>query len=239
VSLAPGWGRTQQGFVVSAIDVKGNTVITASEVIALSGLHLGESLLDVRLGDVEEAVARSSRVDRARASRHLPGTIVIRLDEALPVALVSSGSGQFAEVARDGRVLERVAQTSRVDLPLVTGAFGQVEAGGRILDEEFGRALELLAEARRISPRLWSELSEVRIAPGSGLIIYTVADGAEVRVGSGALDANGLLDLWLVMSDLRARGLVAESIDMRFDGQLVVRLSPESRDAVPSRGSSS
>lgn len=228
VSLAPGWGRAREEFVVSAIEVRGNTILTAAEVIELSGLDLGESLLGVKLGDVEEAVARSSRVERARASRHLPGTIVIRLDETLPVALVAAGSGELAEVAGDGRVLEPVARTSRVDLPLVTGAFGRVSAGDEPAGEELERALELLREARRVSPELWAELSEVRIAPGSGLIIYTVADGAEVRVGSGALDADGLKDLWLVMSDLKARGLVAESIDLRFDDQVVVRLSPGS-----------
>ncbi len=228
VSLAPGWGRAQEEFVVSEIEVRGNTVLTAAEVIELSGISLGESLLGVELGELEVAVARSSRVERARASRHLPGTIVIRLDETLPVALVAAGSGEFAEVTDDGRVLHPVARSSRVDLPLVTGAFGPVEAGAELGCEELERALELLREARRVSPQLWMEISEVRIAPGSGLIIYTVADGAEVRVGSGALDANGLLDLWLVMSDLRAKGLAAESIDLRFDGQLVVKLSPGS-----------
>jgi cell division septal protein FtsQ len=215
--------------VISAIDVRGNTILTSAEVIELSGLALGESLLGVSLADVEEAVALSSRVDRVRASRHLPGTIVITLDEVVPVALVAAGSGELVEVDDGGRVLAPSARSSRVDLPLVTGAVGGAEIGTTIENEELGRALALLREARRVSPELWSELSEVRIAPGSGLIIYTVADGAEVRVGSGALDADGLADLWLVMSDLRAKGLVAESIDLRFDDQLVVRLSPESR----------
>jgi hypothetical protein len=110
----------------------------------------------------------------------------------------------------------------------VTGAAGSLEAGAGPTGTDLTRALEVLREARRVSPLFWSELSEVRIAPGSGLIIYTVADGAEVRVGSGALDANGLEDLWRVMCDLRARGLVAESIDLRFANQLVVKLSPRS-----------
>jgi cell division protein FtsQ len=226
VSLAPGWGRSREEFVISAIDVKGNAVLTPEEVVELSGLGLGQSLLGVSLEDVEEAVARSPRVERARASRHLPGTIVIRLDEILPVALVASTSGALAEVTDDGRVLEPVERSSCVDLPLVSGPFGRVEVGSELPSEELGLALELLREARRVSPLLWAELSEVKIAPGSGLILYTVADGAEVRVGSGALDADGLEDLWLVMSDLRAKGLAAESIDLRFDDQLVVRLAP-------------
>jgi cell division protein FtsQ len=223
---APGWGRAAEEFVLAEIDVRGNTILTAAEVIELSGLSLGESLLGVRLGELEEVVARSSRIERVRATRHLPGRIIIRLDEIVPVALVPSGHGQFAEVTDDGRVLEPVERSPWVDLPVVTGSPGTVAPGDVIESQELHRALELLREARGVSPELWTEISEVRFAPGSGLIIYTVADGAEVRVGSGALEANGLRDLWLVMSDLAARGLVAESIDLRFDGQLVVRLSP-------------
>lgn len=226
VSRAPSWGRTADEFVISEIDVRGNTILTDAEVVELSGVTVGESLLGVRLGDIEGAVARSSRVERALASRHLPGTIVIRLDEMLPAAIVATGSGGYVEVTDGGRVLQAVERSAFVDLPLITGSFGSAEPGEELGSEELCSALELLREARRISPHLWMEISEVKIAPGSGLIIYTVADGAEVRVGSGALYTNGLEDLWLVISDLRARGLAAESIDLRFDGQLVVKLPP-------------
>ena len=54
------------------------------------------------------------------------------------------------------------------------------------------------------------DISEVRIAPGSDLVIYTVADGAEIRVGSGALDSSDLERLWRVLCDLRGRGGEAE-----------------------------
>jgi hypothetical protein len=226
VSLAPGWGRDAEEFVVSAIDVRGNTILTDEEVVALSGLSHGESLLGVGLADVEEEIGRSSRIGRARASRRLPGTIVITLDENLPAALIADGSGGFAEVTDARVVLECVELSPFVDLPFIGGTFGPVEAGAELDSEELALALELLSLMKQVSQELWAEVSEVRIAPGSGLIIYTVADGAEVRVGSGALGTSGLRDLWLVMCDLRARGLTAESIDLRFDGQLVVKLSP-------------
>ena len=74
-----------------------------------------------------------------------------------------------------------------------------------------------------MSSSLWMEISEVHIAPGSGLVIYTVADGAEIRFGSGAYDTMTLSQLWAVLNDLRARGVTAETIDMRFRSQVVVR----------------
>ncbi|MBN2566428.1 MAG: cell division protein FtsQ/DivIB, partial [Candidatus Eisenbacteria bacterium] len=100
-----------------------------------------------------------------------------------------------------------------------------VEPGAGELPEDVKRALGVLKLARGVSEGLWAEISEIRIAPGSGLVIYTVADGAEIRVGSGALEPNDLKRLWHVLMDIRDRGERAESIDLRFRNQVVVKLS--------------
>jgi cell division protein FtsQ len=222
VALAPRWGRGSDEFRLATIDVRGNVVLTDEEVTSLSGLANGMNLLAVSVPAVERALASSPRVDRAQALRLLPDRVLIRLSEKLPVALVETPEGPV-EVAADLTVLPSVARTPGVDVPVVTGARVDLEAGAKVEDEGLVGALELLARARAISGALWMDISEVRIAPGSGLIIYTVADGAEVRVGSGALDSNGLRRLALVLDDLRARGAAAASIDLRFRHQVVVR----------------
>ena len=224
VSLAPGWGRERDGFCVERMDVRGNEVLTAAEVEELSGIEPGSSLLSVNVASVERALARSPRIERAQASRLLPDRVLIRLAEKLPMALVETSSG-VVEVAEDLTVLPGAERTARVDLPVVTGAAVELEPGGVVECGDVAAALELVRRAREVSALLWEEISEVRIAPGSGLIIYTVADGAQIRVGSGALDTDGLRRLSLVLEDLRARGVTAESIDLRFRGQAVVRLA--------------
>lgn len=224
LSLAPGWGRGADKFRIARIDVRGNEVLTAEEVEALSGLEPGGSLLSVSVASVEAALGGSPRVVRAQASRLLPDRVLIRLVEKLPIALVETPSG-IVEVTDDFTVLPAVERTAFVDLPLVTGAGSELEHGSVVQGAEVIKALDLIRSAREISASLWMEMSEVHIAPGSGLIIYTVADGAQIRVGSGALDAVGLRRLSLVLEDLRARGTAAESIDMRFEGQAVVKLA--------------
>ena len=139
---------------------------------------------------------------------------------------METAEGRLVEVSDDLTVLPAVSRTPFVDLPVVTGTGVSVDAEGLSESTELDRALRVLRSARCVSPWLWMEISEVRIAPGSGLILYTVADGAEIRVGSGALDDDGLRRLSLVLADLRTRGVRAESIDLRFRDQAVVRLSP-------------
>ena len=225
ISRAPGWGRGEERFLLSRFDVRGNRVLTEGEVLRLSGVVMGENLLDVRISALEEAVAASPRVDRAQARRVLPDRVVVTLDEKLPAALVAAGGGDVLEVTFDGSVLPAVEQTAMVDLPVITGAVGDIEPGIAELSPELVEALALLRQARAVSEGLWMEISEVRIAPESGLVIYAVADGAEIRVGSGALSSNDLERLWRVLCDIRARGEEAETIDLRFQDQVVVRFS--------------
>jgi len=132
------------------------------------------------------------------------------------------------EVTSDLVVLPGAERTPFVDVPVITGGHVDLEEGGTVEDADVLAAMDLIRRARDVSRALWMDISEVRIAPGSGLVIYTVADGAEIRVGSGALDENGLKHLSLVLGDLGARGIRAETIDMRFRDQAVVRVRPGS-----------
>jgi hypothetical protein len=122
-------------------------------------------------------------------------------------------------------VLPPVERSSAVDLPVITGAVGTVEPGVEELPSELMEALRFLKLARSVSEGLWMDISEVRIAPGSGLVIYTVADGAEIRVGSGALETDDLKRLWHVLTDVRDRDREVDSIDLRYRDQVVVKLS--------------
>jgi cell division septal protein FtsQ len=160
-------------------------------------------------------------VRRVRVSRALPNRLIVTLDETLPVALVAVAPGKVVEVSESGALLPTVERSDLVDVPLITGA--EVGEGGQPLSEGLKEVLDLIVAAKEEAPIFAAEISEVRIAPGSGLVIYTVADGAEIRVGSGALDARGMKRLSMVLSDLRSRGVKAETIDMRFRDQIVVR----------------
>lgn len=224
VSSALGWVRDGERFLLTRFEVRGSAVLTEEEVVELTGVELGSSLLDIRISDLEKSLVASPRIERAQALRVLPDRVVVTLDEKRPSALILADGGSVLEVTDDGEVLPPVARSSQVDLPVLTGV-AAVAPGADELPEDIEFALEVLRRARGVSEGLWTEISEIRIAPESGLVIYTVADGAEIRVGSGALDERDLTRLWMVLSDIRARGDEVESIDMRFRDQVVVKLS--------------
>ncbi|MCD4690405.1 FtsQ-type POTRA domain-containing protein [bacterium] len=222
--LAPSWGAEPGRFAVARIDVAGNTVLTADEIVELAGVSIGGQLLAVDPQGVERLLSSAPRVARERVSRRLPDRIEILLEETLPAAIVAGGPGGFVEVSDQALVLPAADRSAFVDVPLISGIPAPPVAGERFESELLAEALDVLRQAKEISPSLWMEISEVRFAPGSGLVIYTVADGAEIRFGLGAVNPIDLSHSWEVLLDLRSRGAVAKSIDLRFDGQVVVLL---------------
>ncbi len=223
--LAASWGSESGTFTVACIDVVGNAVLTADEVVALSEVSLGVQLLEVDPASIESRLAESPRITRARVHRSLPDCVEISLEETLPAAIVQTEDAGFLEVSDRALVLPAADRSAFVDLPLISGVPAPPQAGKRFEDELVMRGLEVLSRARAVEPSFWMDISEVRFAPGSGLVIYTVADGAEIRFGLGAVNSEDLSNSWKVLTDLRDRGAVARSIDLRFDGQVVVRLA--------------
>lgn len=217
------WGQGEEGFVLRDLRIHGNVVLTESEVRELSGARMETNVLCLDIPRIEASLSASPRIERAQVSRALPGRMDIVIEEKLPIALVASG-GELAEIAEDGTLLPAASRTAVVDLPLITGALCSIEPGGMVESADIRAALEFLERARDVSVGLLSEISEVKIVPGSGLVAYAVADGAEIKTGSGHFDTRDLECLWLVLSDLRTRGAEAAVIDMCFEGQVVVAL---------------
>jgi len=224
VSRAAVWGRRSEEFLLARVDIRGNVVLTPEEVLEAADLDMGSALLSVGIAGIESTLEAHPRIERAQVTRSLPDRVVIGIGEKLPIALLGTTSGDFVELAGDGTALPTVERSGLVDLPIISGVGGEPTAGQAFDSPEVRVALSVMQEAERIAPGITSEFSEVRIAPGSGLVLYTVADGAEVRFGSGAQNTRDLARLAAVLSHLRGHDEAARGIDMRYRDQVVVRL---------------
>jgi len=235
VSRAAVWGRRSEEFLVSRVDVRGNVVLTPEEVLKAADLEMGAKLLCVRIAEIEATLESHPRIERAQVTRALPDRVVIGIGEKLPIALLGTAAGGFVELAGDGTALPNAERSCLVDLPVITGVCGEPTAGETFDSPEVRAALSVMEDAERIAPGITSEFSEMKVAPGSGLVLYTVADGAEVRFGSGAHNNRDLARLAAVLSHLRGHDEAARGIDMRFEGQVVVRLGGGHASGTPRR----
>ena len=212
--LAPLWAplllRRMAFFRVRHVEVVGARYILPREI--LDRLHV-DTLASVwdPTGPLETRVAEHPLVREVTVGRKLPGTLVVRLVEHAPVALVPTANG-FRAYDERGVSLPIDPTRSDVDAP--------------ILASPDSAMLKLLGEARRQAPALYRRVSEVRREGGDKLAaaeLVFVLDSIPVRTLAG-VTLHRLEDLELVENDLARRRLRATELDLRYRDQVIARL---------------
>lgn len=222
------------GFAAERVEVAGTRLLAPHDVLAASGIRMGESLWTDPSG-WEAALRRHPAIAAAVVERRLPHTLRIQVTEKRPAALVEGAT--LVPVTADGEVLPLDPARVPVDLPL---ARGRSDRGrdGRMKDAGMRT---VLAETQRISdldPALAARISEVRAGRPGELRLTLSNPDAEVVVPVGAqsdrllrLDA-ALADVSHRLASLGGRPSTPVSVDLRFEDQVVVRM-PQAAPAAP------
>lgn len=208
-AAAPWWVPRALGslsfFRVRNVEVQGVQYLSPGEVVARLRVDTSMSVWD-DVRPLERRLAGHPQVRTVEVGRKLPGTLVVRVTENLPVALVPSRRGLHA-VDEQGRELPIDPSRTDLDLPLAP--------------QRDTALLRLLAEVRRHEPRLYERISEVRRA-GRGELLLRLTS-VPVRAMADVTVAR-LAELYPVERDLaRRRARVAE-IDLRYRDQVIARL---------------
>jgi cell division protein FtsQ len=206
---APWWGRRVMRemayFRVRSVSVVGTHYVSPRAIVARLRVDTTASVWD-DLGVLKARVAGLPGVQSVEVSRSLPGTLVVRVTEAAPVALAPTPGGlEAVDVA--GHALPLDPARTDVDLPVVARPDPQL--------------LQLLAGVRVVAPALYARISAVR-RDGAGDLVVTLPDGL-VRARADATPSR-LADAGPVRADLARRGLKYTELDLRFRDQVVARL---------------
>ncbi len=240
VLLAPASWLARRGatklefFHVRSVAVEGTRYLDPELVLERLAVDTMQSVWD----DTAPLAARLKgmpQVSGVVITRKLPGTLVVTIQENLPVALAPSPRGLEA-VDSVGVVLPIDPLAEDLDLPIAVQR-------DRLI-------LRMLADARSNSPTLYRRISEVSRDGSNGLVIRLLLNGrrpispapvVEDSTGAGAapiqiaapilrvraalgVSATRLADIFPVESDLlRRRAKVAE-LDLRYRDQVIARL---------------
>ncbi len=94
-------------FKITDITVEGAEKYTQSQIIAVSGIEKDTSIFFLNSSAAEIAIKSAlPYVDTVKVVRRLPGTVSIRITEAVSAAYISSG-GSYYIVDLAGRILEK------------------------------------------------------------------------------------------------------------------------------------
>ena len=192
-------------FRVRNVEIEGARYLVPDELLARLALDTTMSVWD----DLDPLAARVSdhpQVLEARIDRRLPGTLVIHVEENLPVALTPAASG-FQAIDVAGRTLPIDPSRTLVDLPIVPKADTAL--------------LRVLAALREAEPRVYDRISEARRV-GSGEVLFLLTSypvRAMLDVSPGRL-----ADIFPVEEDLARRNARIAELDLRYRDQVIARV---------------
>jgi cell division protein FtsQ len=216
---------TSRRFAVTAIEVDGNARRASEAIATESGLSVGANIFATDLDAARTRLLADPWILDAALARRLPTTLVIRVTERVPAALVALDETYLATA--DGEPFKVFEPGDPVDLAFVTG----ISAESVALDREgaahtIQRAIDLAAEFDRTGLGKRAPLQEVHVG-GDGSFTLVIGQGA-MRVALGGPPFRRKLDQAVrVVAELDKRGAKADAILLDNDTRperVVVRM---------------
>ena len=215
-------------FKLQEITVVGSHLLTPEEVVIRSGLTQGTNLFDANLKAATDSIVAHPLVRSALLLRRPPDSLVISVEERVPIALVSTEQGLLG-FDRDAASFE--LPNVPFDLPIVTGL--EAVLSDSTLSEYAVRhhVARFIVTAQSRHPLFWSRVSEVCLvtAEEGDLIL---ADGMTLKV---RLDR--VSDQIKNYRAFMASGDVPEDlayVDLRYRNQVVAGRQPADRTHIGS-----
>lgn len=169
---------------IRQIDVRGNTTIPDKRVISDSDLHSGQSLWQVKPGQIASRIASKEPMVQSTliSTDWLQGTVHIVIKERHVVAVYES-SGKFYELLNNGLVYKEMQPTNGLPFPVVT-AGNHTPVVGKIISSDVAK---ICAQLAKISPQSIANVSEFDVLTDGTVSLFL--DNGFVVVS----DASGLV----------------------------------------------
>jgi cell division septal protein FtsQ len=218
-------------FKLQEIIVVGSHYLTADEVVIQSRLSQGTNLFETNLKSATDSIVAHPLVRRALLLRRPPDSLVISVEERVPIALISTNQGLLGF---DCDAVSFDLPTVPFDLPVITGLEKVLS------DSTLSEFVVLQSVARLIGiataeqTDFWQQVSEVfLLTQDEGDLILTNGLTLKIRL-EGISEQIQNFRVFLASGNVRPADLAY--IDLRYENQVVAgRLPADSiRIGIPS-----
>jgi cell division protein FtsQ len=182
-------------FNVDHVHIRGESFLTAEQVLDGSRIRRGEPLIFVDAQDSAARIRQIPWVASARVKRVFPGTVRITITERVPYAYIESGPSQFSLIDANGRVLD--TRQAQPDTLIRVDGVGSTPAPGRFLRDR--SALDALLA---LPPGLRSLVKIATLTEGQ--LSFLLVDDLQLLFGD--------------VANVAAKGAVAEAVIAQLSG---------------------
>lgn len=217
--------RVDRFFQIRNVEIPEGDRVSRDEVLALLDMTPGRGLLRTDPKEMAQAVAAHPWVRRAEVRRVFPHTLVVDMEERVPVAVLRTGGGRDFLLDKDAMLLTEGIPAADEGLPVLTGVdyvkamFGIGETVERMRS---GIALVSLLDQAGVGR------TEVDLRLPGELVAYY--SGVRLRFGDGRFE--DMVDRYRRVSDrvferwgspgAMPAGRAVE-VDLRFRDRIIVR----------------
>ncbi len=216
VSLAVCLGiffAARQFLSVGEILFIGNRHLKNEELRSLTGVKKHDSLFGVSGKEIHQRLKKSPWIKEAIVRKELPGTIVIQVTEAVPVAILNL-SGTPYLIDRNGTVLEQMKEESILFLPIIR----EIDPSAQSRTYEEAVKFMRFLQDKGVS----SYGSALEISGERPEDITLKIDNIPVKIGMGDFEKK-LERLQFVKDEIQRRNMAVEYVDIRFADEVVVK----------------
>ena len=184
-SLAVGYHQLVRSpyFQVRKVVLLGLDRVDQAEVLTRTGLDRPVGLLELKLGVMAEDLRRHPWIRNVTLTRRLPDTVVVRVEERVPRALLRMGALYYLD--EEYVPFKRVEPGEELGLPVITG-FTRFDFLGRSrsVAENLDQVFELLRVLAGRGDWFRAEnVAQVDFDPVRGLTVRTRQPEVEIKVG--------------------------------------------------------
>ncbi len=165
------------------IVVEGTHRLKRAEVLRQAGVQKGVNILAVNLPLVRKRLLAHPWVAEAQARRELPDTLVLRIREQQPLAVVDLGRPFL--INRDGQIFKALGKKDPHDLPRITGlGFGDFSVEGLPTTRPFQAVMTVLrlgSAPGSVLPN--TDIRRIAVDRDCGLTLLVNDGRREIRLG--------------------------------------------------------
>jgi len=208
-------------FKLERIEVPRLQQLSRDEIVSLTGVKLGDSLLELDLQHVAEQLEKNPWVEKLKVRRRFPGTLSIEITERVPVAVVNMGYLYYLD--SKGEIFKPLTEGDRLDFPVLTGISEEdllKDADGTKI--MLTMALGLMEMLKKGTVFRLSDVSEIHLDKGYGYTLFTTRGGIPVKLGNS--DFQGKLARFSrIYTELTAQIASLEYVDLNYPDKIVVK----------------
>ena len=201
-------------FGVKKIRVVGNLHMPSEKLVARCGIEKGTKLYRIKAAAVKAAIGADPWIKTVDLKRELNGTVVIKIAERVPVALVNIG-GVF-QIDREGVLLPLIRDTSS-QLPLISGLRDTLDVEGRrvISPDQMDCLNDFVDRARKADGTLINRISQIELSGGRRIRFVMQSSPLVIEIGSDEIERK-LQYLKQLEGVLQCQSPVPLRIDLRY-----------------------